>query len=441
MLDNLSGRLNRVLRFLKGEAQITEDNMKQALREIRLSLLEADVNFRVVKQFVANIRERALGSEVRESLSPYQQIVKIVQAELTGLLGTGHRELVRAPKKPSVIMLVGLQGTGKTTTAGKLARNLIDKGMSVLLCSLDLKRLAAVEQLATVAREAGAAVHTPREGVTARKMVPALMREAREYGYDYVIADTAGRLHIDDELMTELSSLKEMLNPVEVIFVGDALTGQDAVESARRFNETVGISAIILTKMDADARGGAALSMVSTTGKPIVFIGVGEKPTDLKPFHPDRLAAQILGMGDVLSLIERAEKEFDQKEAEQVARRMMRNEFSLEDFMNQLQQMTRLGSMKEIMGMLPQMKGMPAGLQGVEMDDQGISHMIAIIRSMTHEERNRPKMINGQRRMRIARGAGRNVQEVNRLLKGYREMKKTMGKPLFRKMMKRFDIS
>ncbi len=441
MLDNLSGRFNRVLRFLKGEAQITEDNMKQALREIRLSLLEADVNFRVVKQFVANIRERALGSEVRESLSPYQQIVKIVQAELTGLLGTGHRELVRAPKKPSVIMLVGLQGTGKTTTAGKLARNLIDKGMSVLLCSLDLKRLAAVEQLATVAREAGAAVHTPREGVTARKMVPALMREAREYGYDYVIADTAGRLHIDDELMTELSSLKEMLNPVEVIFVGDALTGQDAVESARRFNETVGISAIILTKMDADARGGAALSMVSTTGKPIVFIGVGEKPTDLKPFHPDRLAAQILGMGDVLSLIERAEKEFDQKEAEQVARRMMRNEFSLEDFMNQLQQMTRLGSMKEIMGMLPQMKGMPAGLQGVEMDDQGISHMIAIIRSMTHEERNRPKMINGQRRMRIARGAGRNVQEVNRLLKGYREMKKTMGKPLFRKMMKRFDIS
>lgn len=441
MLDNLSGRFNRVLRFLKGEAQITEDNMKQALREIRLSLLEADVNFRVVKQFVANIRERALGSEVRESLSPYQQIVKIVQAELTGLLGTGHRELVRAPKKPSVIMLVGLQGTGKTTTAGKLARNLIDKGMSVLLCSLDLKRLAAVEQLATVAREAGAAVHTPREGVTARKMVPALMREAREYGYDYVIADTAGRLHIDDELMTELSSLKEMLNPVEVIFVGDALTGQDAVESARRFNETVGISAIILTKMDADARGGAALSMVSTTGKPIVFIGVGEKPTDLKPFHPDRLAAQILGMGDVLSLIERAEKEFDQKEAEQVARRMMRNEFSLEDFMNQLQQMTRLGSMKEIMGMLPQMKGMPAGLQGVEMDDQGIGHMIAIIRSMTHEERNRPKMINGQRRMRIARGAGRNVQEVNRLLKGYREMKKTMGKPLFRKMMKRFDIS
>ena len=441
MLDNLSGRFNRVLRFLKGEAQITEDNMKQALREIRLSLLEADVNFRVVKQFVANIRERALGSEVRESLSPYQQIVKIVQAELTGLLGTGHRELVRAPKKPSVIMLVGLQGTGKTTTAGKLARNLIDKGMSVLLCSLDLKRLAAVEQLATVAREAGAAVHTPREGVTARKMVPALMREAREYGYDYVIADTAGRLHIDDELMTELSSLKEMLNPVEVIFVGDALTGQDAVESARRFNETVGISAIILTKMDADARGGAALSMVSTTGKPIVFIGVGEKPTDLQPFHPDRLASQILGMGDVLSLIERAEKEFDQKEAEQVARRMMRNEFSLEDFMNQLQQMTRLGSMKEIMGMLPQMKGMPAGLQGVEMDDQGISHMIAIIRSMTHEERNRPKMINGQRRMRIARGAGRNVQEVNRLLKGYREMKKTMGKPLFRKMMKRFDIS
>ncbi|MDY0296810.1 MAG: signal recognition particle protein [Acidobacteriota bacterium] len=441
MLDNLSGRLTRVMRYLKGEAKVTDENMKQALREIRLSLLEADVNYLVVKEFIANVRERAMGQEVRESLTPYQQVVKIVQAELTRLLGETRKELARPQRKPGVIMLVGLQGTGKTTTAGKLARFIKHRGDSVLLSSLDPKRLAAADQLETVAREVGAPCHRAAVDLSLERQVPGLLREARETGYDYLIADTAGRLHVDATLMQELAALKQGLNPVEVLFVGDALTGQDAVESARRFNEAVGITGIILTKMDADARGGAALSMVSATGKPIMFLGTGEKADDLQPFHPDRLAAQILGMGDVLSLIERAEEELDQREAERVAQRMLRNEFTLEDFAAQLEQMTRLGSMKDILGMLPQMGGKTVALQGAELDDKSIAHMIAIIRSMTPEERSRPKLINGRRRMRIARGAGRSVQEVNRLLKGYLEMRKTMGKPLFRRMMKRFDIS
>ncbi|MBN1197306.1 MAG: signal recognition particle protein [Candidatus Aminicenantes bacterium] len=441
MLDNLSGRLTKVMRYLKGEATVTEDNMKLALREIRLSLLEADVNYLVVKEFIAKLRERALGQEVRESLTPYQQVIKIVQAELTRLLGETRKELGRAQRKPGVIMLVGLQGTGKTTTAGKLARFLKRRGDSVLLSSLDPKRLAAAEQLAAVAREVDVPCHRAQSDISLERQVGGLLREARETGYDHVIADTAGRLHIDDSLMQELISLKHALNPEEILFVGDALTGQDAVESARRFNEAVGISGIILTKMDADARGGAALSMVSATGKPIVFLGTGEKPDDLQPFHPDRLAAQILGMGDVLSLIERAEEEMDQREAERVARRMMRNEFTLEDFAAQLEQMTRLGSLQDILGMLPHMGGKAVALQGAELDDRNIAHMIAIIRSMTPDERGRPKIINGRRRLRIARGAGRSVQEVNRLLKGYQEMRKTMGKPMFRRMMKRFDIS
>lgn len=441
MLDNLSGRMTKVMRFLKGEATVTEDNMKQALREIRLSLLEADVNFRVVKDFIQKIREQALGSEVRESLSPYQQVVKIVQTELTGLLGERQRELVRGHQKPGVIMLVGLQGTGKTTTAGKLAHYLKRRGESVLLGALDPKRLAAAEQLSLVAREVGVPCHRMTADIPLDCQVPELLRTARETGYDRVIADTAGRLHVDDDLMSELITLKNGLNPEEILFVGDALTGQDAVESARRFNEAVGITGIVLTKMDADARGGAALSMVSATGKSIVFIGTGEKAEDLQPFHPDRLASQILGMGDVLSLIEKAEEELDQREAERVARRMMRNEFTLEDFAAQLEQMTRLGSIRDILGMLPQMGGKALSLQGAQINERGITHMVAIIRSMTPEERRRPKLINGRRRMRIAKGSGRTVQEVNRLLKGYQEMRKTMGKPLFRRMMKRFDIS
>ncbi len=440
MLENLSGKFNKVLKYLKDEAKITEDNIKVAMREIKLSLLEADVNFKVVKQFIENVKEKSLGKEVQESLTPYQHFVKIVRGELEVMLGTDQKDLKQAAQKPSAVMLVGLQGTGKTTTAGKLALHLKEQGKSSLLCSLDLKRLAAGEQLETIAREIGVNYFKPVDSRSDLNNIgKELIKTAREYGYDYVIADTAGRLHIDDELMNELRTVKNLLNPAEVIFVGDSLTGQDAVNSALSFSEKIGIDSIILTKLDADARGGAALSMVSVTEKPIKFIGVGEKYSDFQKFHPDRLAAKILGMGDVLTLIEKAEKEFDEKEAEMMAKKMLRSEFTLEDFSFQLKQFQRLGSIGDIMGMLPNL-GISPNAASVSMDDKKIKHMIAIINSMTPKERQSPKVVDGRRRQRISRGSGRPVQEINQLLKNYFEVKKYMKKPLFRKMMKKFDF-
>ena len=438
MLDNLSGKFNKVLKYLKGEAKITEENMQKALREIKLSLLEADVNFKVVKTFIANVKEKALGADVQESLSPYQQIVKIVRQELEEMLGTSSKELNSSSTKPAVIMLVGLQGTGKTTTAGKLANYLKDQGKTSILCSLDLKRLAAGEQLHTIAKEVGVNFYTHDNG-DMKKIVKDLMKSSRDYGYDYVIADTAGRLHIDDDLMGELKMVKKLLDPTEVFFVADSLTGQDAVNSALTFSQQIGIDSIILTKLDADARGGAALSIVSVTEKPIKFVGVGEKYADFQKFHPDRLASQILGMGDVLTLIEKAEKELDEKQAERIARRMLENEFTLEDFLAQLQQMQKLGPMSEIMGMLPNM-GMMGNINSNAIDDKKIKHLAAIIQSMTVKEREKPKIINGRRRLRIAKGSGRSVQEVNQLLKNFNEIKKNMKKPFFRKMLKKFDF-
>jgi signal recognition particle subunit SRP54 len=438
MLENLSGKFNKVMRYLKGEAKITEDNMKTALREIKLSLLEADVNFKVVKRFIENIREKALGKEVQESLTPYQQVVKIVKTELEEMLGSTDKDLNEAPSKPTVIMLVGLQGTGKTTTAGKLAHYLKEQGKSSVLCSLDLKRLAAAEQLEAIAREVRVHYYG-HDGKDLKRIVKALIKSSKEYGYDYVIADTAGRLHVDDQLMEELRQVKKSLNPPEVIFVADALTGQDAVNSAVSFHEQIGINSIILTKLDADARGGAALSIVSVTGKPITFIGVGEKYADFQKFYPDRLAAKILGMGDVLTLIEKAEKEFDEKQAEIMTQRLLRNEFTLDDFGVQLRQMQKMGSLSEIMGMMPNM-GFNAPMNNMNLDDNRVRYLIAIINSMTKKERDNPKIINGRRRLRIARGSGRSVQEVNQLLKNYFEIKKYMKKPFFRKMLKKFDF-
>jgi signal recognition particle subunit SRP54 len=438
MLDNLSGKFDKVLKYLKGEAKITEDNMKVAMREIKLSLLEADVNFKVVKKFIANVQEKALGTEVRESLNPYQQMVKIVQLELETMLGTEDKDLKRAAVKPSIIMMVGLQGTGKTTTAGKLAHYLKEQGKTSLLCSLDLKRLAAGEQLEIIAKEVGAN-YFKRETDDLKKISKGLLKVSQEYGYDYIIADTAGRLHIDDELMNELNRVKNYLKPTEVIFVADSLTGQDAVNSAVSFSERVGIDSIILTKLDADARGGAALSIVSVTGKPIKFIGIGEKNSDFQKFFPDRLASQILGMGDVLTLIEKAEKELDEKKAEEMTRRLMRNEFTLEDFQSQLAQIQKLGSMSDILGMLPNM-GINREMADASMSDKKVSHMNAIISSMTIKERRNPKIINGKRRYRISKGCGRPVQEINQLLKSYFEMKKYMKKPFFKKMLKKFDF-
>lgn len=439
MFENISGKFDKVLKYLKGEAKITEDNMKVALREIKLSLLEADVNFKVVKKFIAQVKEKAMGEDVQQSLNPYQQMVKIVRDELEEMLGTENKELNIGANKPSVIMLVGLQGTGKTTTAGKLAHHLKEQGKSSLMCSLDLKRLAAGEQLETIAEEVGVNYFKRDETEDPKKITSKLMANAKEYGYDFIIADTAGRLHIDDALMDELDQVKKSLNPSEVIFVADSLTGQDAVNSAVQFNDRIGVDSIILTKLDADARGGAALSIVSVTGKPIKFIGVGEKHADFQKFYPDRLASQILGMGDVLTLIEKAEKEIDEKEAEAVARKLMQNEFTLDDLRSQLNQMKKLGSMTDIMGMLPQMGGMTANMDAA-MDDKKVNHMVAIINSMTKREREKPKIINGRRRIRISKGCGRPVQEINQLLKNYIQMKKYMKKPFFKKMLKKFDI-
>ncbi len=437
MLENLSERLNKVLRYLRGEVKVTEENMQQALKDIRLSLLEADVNFKVVKKFIENIRVQAMGREVHDSLNPTQQVVKIVQGELTAMLGSQNHELNRSPLKPTIIMLAGLQGSGKTTTAGKLALHLKGLEKSSLLCSLDLKRLAAGEQLEIIARESGINYfkNDSRE-------LPVLVRELRKTalstGYDYVIADTAGRLHVDEELMEELRLVKEALQPAETVFVADALTGQDAVQSAQSFAEKIGVDSIILTKLDADARGGAALSIVSITGKPIKFIGVGEKPGDLQKFYPERLAAKILGMGDMLTLIEKAEKDFDHKQAEILSQRLLENEFSLEDFLAQLRQVEKLGPMNEVMDMLPNL-GFKGSLSAAHIDEKRIRHLMAVIESMTRKERDNPKIVDGRRRLRISRGAGRPVSEVNQVLKSYFEMKKSFKKPFFRKMLKKFD--
>ena len=424
MLENLNKKFSKVLKYLKGEAKITDDNMKVALRDIKLSLLEADVNFKVVKKFVENIREKLLGKEVRESLNPHQQAIKIVNEELETILGTDQKSLKEAPNKPTVIMLVGLQGTGKTTAAGKLALHLKEKGKSAIVCSLDLKRMAAGEQLETIAKEIGVN-YFQVDSSSLKKIVKELMKASKEYGYDYVIADTAGRLHVDDELMGELAQVKASLNPHEVIFVADSLTGQDAVNSALRFSERIGIDSIILTKLDADARGGAALSIVSVTEKPIKFISIGEKYSDFQIFYPDRLASKILGMGDVITLIEKAEKEFDESQAEDLAKKMLKNEFSLDDFLSQLKQVQKLGSMSDIVGMLPNM-GANMDVNNMNVDDKKIKHLAAIIQSMTKKEREK--------------GSGRPVQEVNQLIKQYFEIKKYMKKPFFRKMIKKFDF-
>lgn len=438
MLDNLSGKFDKVLKYLKGEAKITEDNMKVAMREIKLSLLEADVNFKVVKKFIANVKEKAMGTEVQESLNPYQQMVKIVKTELETMLGSEDKDLNVAGAKPSIIMLTGLQGTGKTTTAGKLAHYLKEQGKSSLLCSLDLKRLAAGEQLETISGEVGVN-YFKWESDDLKKITKKLMATSKEYGYDYVIADTAGRLHVDEELMEELKQVKNSLNPSEVIFVADSLTGQDAVNSALQFSQQIGIDSIILTKLDADARGGAALSIVSVTEKPIKFIGIGEKHSDFQKFYPERLASKILGMGDVLTLIEKAEKDLDEKKAEEMTRKLLRNEFTLEDFRSQLKQMQKLGSMSDLLGMLPNV-GFGGNIANAAVDDKKIIHMIAIINSMTLKERENPKIVNGRRRYRISKGSGRPVQEINRLLKSYFEMKKYMKKPFFKKMLKKVDF-
>jgi signal recognition particle subunit SRP54 len=426
MFDNLSEKLQRVFKNLRGEGRLSAENMESALREIRVALLEADVNFKVVKQLIENIKQKAMGEEVLTALSPSQQVIKIVHEELIKILGSHESRLRFANDPPSVIMIVGLQGSGKTTSTGKLARWLSKNGHRPMVVSVDVYRPAAREQLKVIARDINQPIYEGAPGESAPlDLAKSARREAVQTGRDVLLVDTAGRLHIDDQLMTELQRLKEQLNPVEILFVADAMTGQDAVKSADEFHKRLGITGVILTKMDGDARGGAALSIRSVTGQPLKFVGVGEKFDALEPFHPDRAANRIFGMGDVLSLIEKASEAIDQKKAVEMQRKLIENDFTLEDFRDQLKQVRKLGPLSSLLDMMPKV-GMLKDLKDVKVDEKEIGRVVAIIDSMTPKERENHMIINGSRRRRIAKGSGTSVQEVNNLLKQYSQARKMM---------------
>jgi signal recognition particle subunit SRP54 len=440
MFENLQEKLQRAFKSLRGQAKLTEENIAEALREIRLAMLEADVNFKVVKELIDRIQAKAVGQEVLTALSPGEQVIKIVRDELVETLGHDTARMKFASQPPTVILMAGLQGSGKTTTSGKLAHWLKNGGHRPLLVSVDVYRPAAREQLKIVAQAVKSNLYEGEVGeantATVERLVKEARREAVVSGCDVLIVDTAGRLHIDDQLMDEMQSLKKLLNPSEILFVADAMTGQDAVRSADEFHKKLSLTGVVLTKMDGDARGGAALSIRQVTGQPIKFIGVGEKYDALEPFHPDRIVSRILGMGDILSLIERAEQQIDKKKAEEMATKALTGDgFSLEDFRDQLRQVKKMGSMKSLIGMLPSI-GPFSGLQKAadNVDEKQINRVEAIISSMTMHERNHHEVINGSRRKRIARGSGTSVQEVNNLLRQYAQMKKMfkqMGKPSF----------
>jgi len=426
MFDNLSDKLQRVFKNLRGEGKLSAENMEAALREIRVALLEADVHFRVAKQFIEAVKEKAMGQDVLTSLSPTQQVVKIVRDEMVKMLGAHQAKLRMANDPPSVFLIVGLQGSGKTTSSAKLARWLSKNGHSPMLVSVDVYRPAARKQLSVLARELKLPIY---EGALEETKPIDLARSARketvQTGRDVLLVDTAGRLHIDDDLMTELSELKELLSPSEILFVADAMTGQDAVKSAGEFHTRLGITGVILTKMDGDARGGAALSIRAVTGQPLKFIGVGEKSDALELFHPDRVVERILGMGDMLSLIEKVEANIDQKQAEEMQRKLIEDDFTLGDFRDQMKQIRKLGPIESLLGMMPQL-GPMKDLKNAKIDEKEITRLVAIVDSMTPRERANHMMINGQRRKRIARGSGTSVQEVNNLLKQYAQMRKMM---------------
>ena len=443
MFDQLTERLQRVFKTLRGEGKLSEAHVTSALREIRLALLEADVNFRVVKQFIEAIRGRATGQEVLQSLTPTQQVIKIVRDELVELLGGKSSALSFAGKPPSVYLMVGLQGSGKTTSAGKLARWLDRNGHRPLLLSIDVYRPAAREQLSVIARDLdlpcfrGEGVDDPLQ------LCRSALVEAGTSGCDVLLIDTAGRLHVDDALMQELQEVRDLVVPTETLLVADAMTGQDAVKSAREFHQRLTLSGVILTKMDGDARGGAALSIRSVTGQPVKFVGVGEKYDALELFHPDRMASRILGMGDVLSLIEKAEETIDREKALELEKKVRSDSFTLEDFRDQMRQMRRLGSMEEILSMLPQV-GAFKELNKVKVDEKELLHIEAIINSMTPRERTHHQIINGSRRKRIARGSGTSVQKVNQLLKRYvqaRKMMKQMSSGKIGRRLRRLKLS
>ena len=430
MFESLGDKLNAAFKKFRSKGKLTEADIKAGMREIKLALLEADVNFKVVREFINTVSERAVGAEVLESLLPGQQIVKIVNEELTNIMGKTQSKLTIAPMPPTVVMMVGLQGAGKTTHAGKLAGMYKKQGKRPLLVACDVYRPAAIKQLEIVGEKLDIPVFTLGDKESPVKIAAEGLAYAKQKGYDMVFIDTAGRLHIDEQLMDELKNIKQNTNPTEILLTVDAMIGQDAVNVAQTFNEQLDITGVILTKLDGDARGGAALSVRSVTNKPIKYIGMGEKMEDLEPFYPDRMASRILGMGDVLSLIDKVQANIDEQEALDMAKKMRANDFTLEDFLAQMQQIKKMGPLKDLLGMMPGIPGMgkldlESALNGVDPQKE-MARTEAIIQSMTKEERANPSILNGPRKKRIAAGCGRSIADVNRLIKQFEEMKKMM---------------
>jgi len=425
MFETLSEKLQRVFKNLRGEGRLTEQHIEEALREIRIALLEADVNFKVVKQFTDTVKSKAVGQEVLHSLSPGQQVVKIVRDELVEMLGGENVRVNFASQPPTVVMLVGLQGSGKTTSSGKLAKWLVKNGHRPMLVSVDVYRPAARDQLKVIAKDISVKLWEGNPDEKPLELCQGALREARNTAHDVLIIDTAGRLHIDEALMKELTEIKESIHPHEILFVADAMLGQDAVKSAQQFHDHLGFNGFILTKMDGDARGGAALSIKQVTGQPVKFVGTGEKYDALELFHPDRLVSRIMGMGDIMSLIEKAEEIVDKKKAAELQEKMLSDSFTLEDFRDQLKQVRKIGSLEQILGMLPSI-GPFKDMSKVKVDEKELVRVEAIINSMTGKERRNDKIINGSRRKRIAKGSGTSVQQVNQLLKQYAQTRKMM---------------
>jgi len=427
MFESLSDRLQGVFKSLRGEARLSEATVDAALREIRLALLEADVNFRVVKAFVERVRAKAVGDEVLQSLTPAQHVVRIVRDEMLAMFGGTTGGLPPVDKTPRVVLMLGLQGSGKTTTSAKLARLLARQGRHPMLVSTDVRRPAAIEQLSVLAQQIGARVHDPAGELDPVVRATGALAATRNLGFDTLIVDTAGRLHIDDELMGELEAIKAAVGPTDLLYVADAMTGQDAVKSAGEFNHRTGTSGVVLTKMDGDARGGAALSVVGVVGVPIAFVGVGERLQDLEAFDPERLVSRMLGMGDVLSLIERAEEAIDEESRARLEQKTRLDDFTFEDFRDQLRTLKKMGPLDQVLGMIPGFSGMKQlNEQRAQVDDKQLAHIEAIISSMTAAERRNHSLLNGSRRKRIARGSGTSVEEVNRLLKQFLEMRKML---------------
>jgi len=430
IFEGLADRLQETFKKLRGHGKLTEEDVNEAMRDVRMALLEADVNFKVVKDFVKRVKDRAVGQDILETLTPAQVVIKIVNEELTDLMGGAQSKINISPAPPTIIMMVGLQGAGKTTTAGKLARNFKKQGKHPLLVAADIYRPAAVKQLQILGEQLDIPVFSMPQGTDAVTIAKSAVEHAKSFAQDVIIIDTAGRLHINEELMQELKLIKVEVKPHEILLVVDAMTGQDAVNVADSFNQNLGLDGVVLTKLDGDARGGAALSVKAVTGCPIKFVGMGEKLDALEPFYPDRMASRILGMGDVLSLIDKVQSVYDKQEALKMTEKIRKNDFTLDDFLDQLQQVRKMGSFEQILGMLPGMGNIKKQLEGVDVDFNGkeIKHVEAIVRSMTPAERADITLINGSRRKRIALGSGTKVQEVNRVLKQFAEMRKMMKK-------------